>query len=227
MAWTTRRPTPNRKQRGRAGSQQAPEVRTHRDRVRDAIWAMGGERCAQWPPLLVTDQPDATAVVPPNHLDSPLQPVKRAVRRPASGENAAQLRPVANPPQPCRDDSKRLIAGEETRHEHDETTVAARHADAVQEGRPAGGRVRATLESRPAGGPSSASGPARHEAVGLLEADTVPARRRDRAFSYRVRSRAPLRSLCAFGFPAPSVPASAGPRAPRALCGSQATSCRA
>ena len=52
-------------------------------------------------------------------------------------------------------------------------------------GRPAGGRVRATLESRPAGGPSSASGPARHEAVGVLEADTVPARRRDRAFSWR------------------------------------------
>ena len=125
------------------------------------FWAMGGERCAQSPPRLVTDQPDATAVVPPNHLDSPLQPVKRAVRQPASGEDAAQPRPVANPPQPCRDDSERLIAGEETRHEHDGTTVARGTPTPYRRGRPAGGRVRATVESRPAGGPSSASGPAR------------------------------------------------------------------
>jgi hypothetical protein len=50
------------------------------------------------------------------------------------GNEAAQLRPVANPPQPCRDDSERLIAGEEAGHQHDGTAVTARHVDAIQDG---------------------------------------------------------------------------------------------
>ena len=91
VAWTTRRATPTANTVGVLAPEQALKVGPHRDRMRDAVGATGGEGAGEVAATAVADQRDATAVGPPQPLDSPLHPVERAVRATGIGDEAAEL----------------------------------------------------------------------------------------------------------------------------------------
>ena len=207
-------------QGGCAGAEHALEVGSHRDGVRDPVGAACGERAGEVATAAVADQRDATPVCAPELVDRALDAVKRAVRAVGVGDKAGEAGPIAEPPQPRRDDSEGLIAGQKARHQDDRPAVAVRDAYPVPH---RVGEQASQLEA-PAGFGQRPAPPALADRIGAEDepfavrvraAGALGGRHgRGRAVSWHVRScPGPWRSPCACGFPASSVPASALRRA--------------
>ena len=91
-----------------------------------------GQRARVVAAAAVAHERDAPPARPPQREGLALDALESAVRAAGVGHEAGRVGPVADTPQPQREDGERLVAGPQARCEQDRAAVAVRHAAAVE-----------------------------------------------------------------------------------------------
>ena len=108
----------------RAGAEHALQVGPDGDRVRDEVGAAGCQRPGVMAATAVADEGCPATVAFHDRLETTLDSIGGPIRARDVGDESAQLWPVADPVKPRRHHGQRLIAAEESRHQHDGSSVA-------------------------------------------------------------------------------------------------------
>jgi hypothetical protein len=119
-------------ERGAADPDLALEVGADRDRVRHILRSPRGQGARVVAAAAVAHERDALPAGPPQRERLALHALERTVRAVGVGDEASRVGPVADAPQPQRQDGESLVAGTQAGGQQDRAAVAVRHARAAE-----------------------------------------------------------------------------------------------